>query len=267
MPISVDCPQCGKTLRAKDSAAGRMAKCPSCQGVITIPSIDEVYDAEEAGTDEAASGAEYGDSYDSPAIPEEGRRACPACGEMIAEVAKKCRHCGEIFDAELKRQRRGTQRSSRSRRGNGPPIADLGKRFLGAMADGLAALLFMAPGIGLVIAANPDAPQPDEGLMIAGGVALFVGFLALLVINIYLLVTRSQTIGKYLMNTQIIDIETDEPAGFVKAWVLRSFVNGLIGAIPYLGSCYSLIDILMIFSEERRCLHDQIAGTYVADIS
>ena len=268
MPISVDCPSCGKTLRAKDSAAGKSAKCPSCAELITIPAMEEVYDAEDVESPVADGEFGGGDSYDSPAIPD--GRACPACGEMVKEQAKKCRHCGEVFDADLKR-RSGRKKSSGSRRREGYPLADLGKRFLGAMADGLVGLLLFAPGFGFIIAANPDAPQPDETLMVLGGIAILVGFLVLVGLNLYLLAQRSQTIGKYLLKTQIIDYETDEPAGFVKAWLIRSFVNGLIsvtaGCIPVIGTFYGLIDVLFIFGEERRCIHDHIAGTYVADIS
>ena len=269
MPISVDCSHCGKTLKAKDSAAGKTAKCPSCQELITIPLIDEVYDAEEAGEPDAEFAGV--NSYDMPAIPGEGRTACPACGEMIAERAKKCRHCGEFLDADLKRQGRG-KKSSRSRRGDTAPLADLGKRFLASMADGLVGLLMLAPGLGLMIAGGePEAPDHNETLTIAGGITAIIGFLGLMGLHIYLLATRSQTIGKYLIKIQIMDYETNEPAGFVKSCVLRMFVNGLVGAvagcIPVIGGCYSLIDILFIFGEERRCIHDHIAGTYVADIS
>ena len=41
------------------------------------------------------------------------------------------------------------------------------------------------------------------------------------------------------------------------------FVNGIIGAIPLLGSIYSLADILAIFSQSRQCLHDKLADTKV----
>lgn len=38
MPISVSCPGCEKTLKAKDELAGRRVKCPACGEVVTIPS-------------------------------------------------------------------------------------------------------------------------------------------------------------------------------------------------------------------------------------
>jgi len=35
----------------------------------------------------------------------ESRRPCPMCGEMILTTAVKCRFCGEIFDATLKKSK------------------------------------------------------------------------------------------------------------------------------------------------------------------
>jgi len=35
--------------------------------------------------------------------PDEGRRPCPMCGEMILTTAAKCRYCGEVFDPTLKK--------------------------------------------------------------------------------------------------------------------------------------------------------------------
>jgi predicted RNA-binding Zn-ribbon protein involved in translation (DUF1610 family) len=116
VPIQVTCPSCNVTLKTADSSAGKRAKCPKCGGIIEIPALsapppaDEgEYELEEpvsaplAGfTDEELSaGAPTGDD----------RRPCPACGEMIVRGAVKCRFCGEIFDATLKRQEQKKQRT------------------------------------------------------------------------------------------------------------------------------------------------------------
>ncbi len=149
-----------------------------------------------------------------------------------------------------------------------PQLAGLGKRFLGAVVDGLAGLVAVGPGYAMVIAGAAANPQQNElpVISLVGiGVAL-IGSIVLLIAQIYLLATRSQTVGKYLMKTQIWDVATGQPANFVKTFVLRLLVNGIIGAIPCVGLIYSITDILFIFREDRRCIHDLIANTVVLDI-
>ncbi len=261
MSILVSCDTCGKELRAKDEAAGKQAKCPNCQAIIQIPHADEYADDAVEDADDTRSRApqdEFGDD----------RQPCPACGEMIASTARKCRYCDEILDTFGKKKSHRSGRAFRRQEGD-YPTADLGKRFLGAFVDGLMGGLFIGPGYGMFIASGIDNPQRrvDESMAMIGLLLLMLGGLTLLAIQCYLLATRSQSIGKWLVNTQIMDYETHQPAGFVKAFWLRGVVNQLICGIPCLGAIYALIDIFAIFSEERRCLHDQIAGTYVVDIS
>ena len=149
-----------------------------------------------------------------------------------------------------------------------PQLAGLGKRLLGAIVDGLAGLVAVGPGYAIVIAgvaSNPQSNEPPALSLIGIGIAL-LGGVALLVTQIYLLATRSQTVGKFLVKTQIWDVQTGQPATFVKTFVLRLLVNGVIGAIPCIGAIYSIADILFIFREDRRCIHDLIANTVVLDI-
>ena len=117
MSISFDCHSCGRTMRAPDGSEGKRARCPSCQEVVTVPSADEPsYEAEEA----APSYSEPDDfSYSDPEPAarrgrgdDEGRRPCPMCGEMISTEAMKCRFCGEIFDSEMRAQKRRRKKHS-----------------------------------------------------------------------------------------------------------------------------------------------------------
>ena len=272
MSIKFACESCGRELKVRDDAAGKRVRCPDCNTMIEIPAADTAMDAEIVDDNPFAAGdiKSTGDTADEAT---EDRRPCPACGEMIKSAASKCRFCGEVFDPSLKKRKSsgGGGRSDSSHSPAGP-----GKRLVGVLADGFAALMLMAPGIGLVVAGMPnDFGNPgqrggggENPTLIMLGIGLFaLGAIAWLGLNLYLLITRSQSIGKYLVNTQIHDYETGERADFVKCWLLRSFVNGLIGGIPVVGGIYSLADALFVFSEDNRCLHDRLAGTYVVDIS
>ncbi len=258
MAISVTCDSCGKTLRAKDSAAGRQTKCPECGYQLVIPSPpQDVYDAEEDAYpeyhDEPAgegwSSSSYGSGTRGSA---DATRQCPVCAETIKAVAVKCRYCGEIFDPAMKRR----QKSS----GSGD-LATPGSRLAAVLIDGLV-------NLPAVIAAVAGAVLIQGRQKELGAVLVGIGVLAVLAVGIYQLVILSrdgQTIGKRFMGIRIVKYDDNSNPGFVSAVLLRGFVNGLIGGIPLLGPIYSLADILFIFGEERRCLHDMLAGTQVVE--
>jgi len=148
-------------------------------------------------------------------------------------------------------------------------LADLGKRFLGAVLDSVAGMVFVVPGYVLMgLGGGLDNENNSPGpLFFLGLLIVVVGAIGLLGVQIYLLATRSQTIGKYVMKTQIVDYVTGQPATFVQCFLLRMLVNGLITVIPCVGSIYAIVDILFIFSQDHRCIHDKIANTIVVDIS
>jgi uncharacterized RDD family membrane protein YckC len=85
--------------------------------------------------------------------------------------------------------------------------------------------------------------------------------LVLFVVNACLLTVRGQTLGKLIVGIRIVDPNTDANAGFARTVLLRSgvpmFLNSLSAGI------FGLIDVLFIFREDRRCLHDLMANTKV----
>jgi uncharacterized RDD family membrane protein YckC len=104
---------------------------------------------------------------------------------------------------------------------------------------------------------------PNIGLLIAALGVLCIPLLGLAIFQAYLISTTGQSLGKKMLSIRIVNHEDHGNPGFVKAFLLRSFVNGLIGAVPLIGALYSLVDVCFIFSEDKRCVHDLIAGTKV----
>jgi uncharacterized RDD family membrane protein YckC len=163
--------------------------------------------------------------------------------------------------------------------GSGYPLASLGKRFLGALLDSFVPALCMFPGFvmllvdsDLIQAILEDSTPDHVGTFAIVGMAwIAIVVMIAFVLTLYLLATRSQSIGKYFIKTQIHTIDTNEPANFIKTFLLRGLLNNLIasvlGCIPFLGLVYQIVDACFIFREDRRCLHDLIAGTKVVDIS
>lgn len=144
-------------------------------------------------------------------------------------------------------------------------LASLGLRFGAAMLDGLIQVVVLLPVIipaVMLDAKNGGEMSPTMGISMGVGL---LGLLGLLVYNLVLLATRGQTLGKKLVGTRIATYPGGEKPGFVKAFVLRAFVVGIIGAIPLIGPVFSLVDICFIFRSDHRCIHDLIAGTHVLE--
>lgn len=127
-----------------------------------------------------------------------------------------------------------------------------------AMIDSFLSAILLFPAYGVVIYSAEYGSVDDELMFFAG--ALFLIFLFFVLIQIILLSVRSQTVGKMLFGIKIVKTADLSDGGFVHAFLLRGFVPGMLGAvIPFFG----LIDVLFIFNEEKRCLHDMIASTVV----
>ncbi len=92
-----------------------------------------------------------------------------------------------------------------------------------------------------------------------------LGVFLYVLINGYHLWYFGQTLGKKMMGIAIVDAQDKVPA-FAKIIGIRYAPFQFAGAIPGV-ALIGLIDVLLIFRADKRCLHDMAAGTRVADIS
>ena len=80
-----------------------------------------------------------------------------------------------------------------------------------------------------------------------------------------LLFTQGQTPGKLIMSIRIIDINGRTPPLWKLILIRYALFFFLpLGIFPYLGSLFFLINAGAIFLPGSRCLHDRLAGTFVA---
>jgi len=144
------------------------------------------------------------------------------------------------------------------------PLAGRGSRFLAALVDGVISLAIMLPlQINFGVLANfPNIKPLPAGETAGWGVA---GFVLWCTLHSYFLATRGQTIGKRIVGIQIVDAATGRQAPFAKLLFARYLPTAVVANIPFVGGLIVLIDALMIFRDDRRCLHDQIAGTRVVE--
>jgi len=125
-----------------------------------------------------------------------------------------------------------------------PMLASRGSRLLAAIVDTAAFLVVW------LVAYFVNEPA-----------LFFIGLIGLGAYQIYLLSAQGQTIGKNIMNIKIVKCDTGDNGGFVTNVLLRGILNAIISFVPL----YSLVDVLFIFREDRRCIHDMIANTRVVE--
>lgn len=138
-------------------------------------------------------------------------------------------------------------------------LSRLGSAMLENFIFGLCAVPLIFSGVLEGSAASTQPPEVNMALVGLSGLLI----LGLIIYQLVLLATRGQSLGKRLIGIRIVTHPDGENPGGVKTILLRAFVPGIIGAIPFLGGIFSLADVLSIFREDRRCLHDLIAGTQV----
>lgn len=142
-------------------------------------------------------------------------------------------------------------------------LASRGRRLGGALLDGLLQVPLALAG--MYVAGFFDTESPLSATEVAL-YSLATGIASYLALHGYLLYHHGQTVGKRLLDMRIV-YTNNEPAEFHRLILLRELPVLLVSVIPAVGSLLALIDALFIFGAERRCLHDQLAGTKVVMVT
>jgi uncharacterized RDD family membrane protein YckC len=142
-------------------------------------------------------------------------------------------------------------------------LADRGTRLGAAILDGLASLIFVLPALVLIPMMENNGGQEPNPVLVGTMVVLMVGgLIALLVVNLMWLHKYGQTIGKRILKIKVLRADGSRCA-LSRIVFARWLPVTLLGQVPLIGPIAGLVDALMIFREDRRCLHDLIADTIV----
>ena len=142
-------------------------------------------------------------------------------------------------------------------------LADRGTRLGAALLDGLVGLIFLLPALVLIpFMERGSGQEPNPVLAGAMGLLMVAGLIALLVVNLMWLHKYGQTIGKRILKIKVVRADGSHCA-LSRIVFARWLPVNLIAQVPLVGPIASLVDVLMIFREDRRCLHDLIADTIV----
>lgn len=135
-------------------------------------------------------------------------------------------------------------------------LADRTTRWLAKMIDSAMFIIALTPSY---FAGTQDVNETLHGIVLLSGLLLLWGAQG------YLLLLYGQTIGKKLMRIRIVSAATDEHPNWVKLLLLRGPVAFLLSVVPLVGQLFAIANTFFIFREDRRCIHDLIAGTKVVN--
>ena len=137
-------------------------------------------------------------------------------------------------------------------------LAGRGERLRAALVDGVIAMVFWLAA-GRLLAFSPWAAGESWPAL---AVNVLIGYVLFAAIHGHSLATRGQTLGKRVVGIRIARPD-GSAASLGRLLGVRYGLGYLAGMLPIAGQAFAMVDVLLIFRESRRCLHDNIADTIV----
>jgi uncharacterized RDD family membrane protein YckC len=146
-------------------------------------------------------------------------------------------------------------------------LATRSQRLLAALVDGViaSAILYALEWKFGRVSPGHALAQRHEGLqqVAAWATVLAVEWLAL---HAYFLKRNAQTIGKRIVGIRIENRTDRQPTELWQIVFTRHMPLIVLVRIPTFGWLLGLVELLFIFRDDQRCLHDHLAGTVVAQV-
>ena len=140
-------------------------------------------------------------------------------------------------------------------------LASRGTRLGAAIVDNIILLVPAVVIVAAVVGIGGNKMQSDADFALVW-LSAMVPILAVVVVNLVLLSRNGQTIAKRMFGIKVL--RTDgSPCSVLRIIFMRWLPVTLLGMLPIIGYASGLIDALMIFGQQQRCLHDLIADTMV----
>jgi uncharacterized RDD family membrane protein YckC len=148
-------------------------------------------------------------------------------------------------------------------------LAERSARLGAAIVDGLifTAMVYLPMIVAMAFvgaaasATTPETTDTTAGLILFGGVALmFVGFIVWTWMTLKQMKATGQSLAKKYFNIKVVRGD-GSPASLGNLFWKRNMLTWLISIIPF----YGIVEVLFIFAEDRRCLHDRMADTIVVE--
>lgn len=140
------------------------------------------------------------------------------------------------------------------------PVADPARRIY---ARAIEAVIPM--GLGGVVSLLGVA-LGSQATVRAGALVALLASLGVVVLNAVLLSRRGQTLGKIPLGL-VVTRADGSPPGFARGFLVRELAPLALGALPVIGVVFGLVDgAMMLWTDRRRSLHDELADTLVLDV-
>ena len=141
------------------------------------------------------------------------------------------------------------------------PMTELASPGIWLVAFIIDGLIYFIPAL-IVFIIFGGGDDLDDLSRVGSGLSTVIN-IAIFVVQMVLLATRGQTIGKIITKIRIVDADTGEHPGGWRIIMLRNIAHIILLFTIF----YWPIDSLFIFRKDRRTIHDLIAQTRVDKVA